>query len=273
MAWARLDDGFDEHAKTLALLELNRGIEAVGLWVLCLAYAHRSRRKGKVAGQLPPGLLRRYVGRDGAELAALLVEVGYWEASEGGGWQIVNFDKYLPTEKTSEARAIAGRKGAEKRWGVKPDGDSSEPSGDGKLPLPGYDGDGKPVANDGSRAAARARSHPHSLKDENQKTAPSRAPRTKQPRKDGPEGERAEAITKGFWDHTKGVCNYQAVYGVVLKVIKAGSSDLAIVAALKALDASGRPVTADTMRAQINGTAVNGRSRPATSSVGRTHQQ
>lgn len=162
MAWGRLDDGFDEHAKTLALLEHERGVEAIGLWTLCLAYAHRSRRKGKTAGHLPAGLLRRYVGRDGAELAALLVEVNYWEPSPEGGWLIVNFAEYLPTEKTSEARSIAGRKGAEKRWGKTPDADSSEPSPDGNLPSVGHEGDGNAVANDGSRADAGARSHPHS---------------------------------------------------------------------------------------------------------------
>lgn len=173
MAWGRLDDGFDEHAKTLALLEHERGVEAIGLWTLCLAYAHRSRRKGKTAGHLPVGLLRRYVGRDGAELAALLVEVNYWAASDEGGWVIVNFAEYLPTEKTSEARSIAGRKGAEKRWGKEPEPDGSEPSPDGKLPSASHGADGNAVANDGSRADAGARSHSHSHTQETKKTSSS----------------------------------------------------------------------------------------------------
>src|ERR1700756_687428 len=33
--WARIDDGFDDHPKVLALLDHDDGAAALGLWVLC----------------------------------------------------------------------------------------------------------------------------------------------------------------------------------------------------------------------------------------------
>lgn len=189
MPWARIDDAFDDHPKVLALLDNDQGGAAVGLWTLCLTWAHRNtRKKGKIPGRLPASLPRRYLGPPARELAALLVKEELWEARDDG-WQIHDFDQYLPTEETSAARAEAGRKGAEARWGKpagrdgnlpsddgkpmaadgsrdgksadpadadaggqdEPPADGNEPSVDSKLPFD----DGKPMASDGSRARAR----------------------------------------------------------------------------------------------------------------------
>jgi hypothetical protein len=167
MGWGRIDDRFDDHQKVIDLLEYEQGAAAVGLWTLCFTWAHRSTRKpGKTPGLIPLSLPRRYVGPAGRELAALLVKVGLWEERGEDGWLFHDFDKYLPTEHTRDARADAGRKGAAARWGAKrgskkqtdgnlPSDDAKLPGLDGKPPEASYDAHSKPVANDGSRAPAR----------------------------------------------------------------------------------------------------------------------
>lgn len=190
--WARIDDGFDDHPKVLALLEHEDGPAAIGLWTLCLTWAHRNtRKKGKVPGRVPDSLPRRYLGTPGRGAAKLLAEVGLWDEADGGGWDIHDFDKYLPTTETSEARSAAGKKGAQSRWGKRADGNlpsgamandgngmaadgddmppypsedvaapegGSSHSGDSKLPFGDSNepfSDGKRMATDGSRAPAR----------------------------------------------------------------------------------------------------------------------
>jgi hypothetical protein len=160
MGWARIDDGFDDHPKVLALLDHDDGAAAIGLWTLCLAWAHRNtRKKDKTPGLIPAGLPRRYLGQPGRDAAGLLVQTGLWEAAEDGGWYIHDFGNYLPTAETSAARAEAGKRGAEKRWAghtstpKQPDG--KLPSADSNLPEPCHDAASKPVASDGSRAPAR----------------------------------------------------------------------------------------------------------------------
>lgn len=116
MAWARLDDNFDDHPKIMSLLEDPGGAAAIGLWTLCLAWAHRNtRRRGKVPGNLPAHLPRRYLGPGGADLAALLVKEDLWESLPAGGWHIHDFDLYLPSEEKSRAAREAGAKGGRQR--------------------------------------------------------------------------------------------------------------------------------------------------------------
>jgi hypothetical protein len=169
MGWGRIDDGFDDHRKVMDLLEYDQGAAAVGLWTLCFTWAHRNTRKqGKTPGLIPASLPRRFVGPIARELAGMLVKVDLWEERGDDGWQIHDFDKYLPTEHTREARAEAGRKGAQKRWGNRkrgdsqkqtesklPDSDSNLPSDQANEPEASYDAASNPVANDGSRAPAR----------------------------------------------------------------------------------------------------------------------
>lgn len=160
MPWARIDDAFDDHPKVLAVLEHDQGGAAIGLWTLCLTWAHRNTlKRGKTPGLITASLPRRYLGPGARDLAAILVKEGLWEPlAEGDGWMIHDFDQYLPTAKTSQARSEAGRRGAAKRWGT----DDNEPSSDGKLPSTDenepdacHDADGKTMASDGSRAPAR----------------------------------------------------------------------------------------------------------------------
>ncbi|HEX3961322.1 MAG TPA: hypothetical protein VHZ03_32650 [Trebonia sp.] len=162
MGWARIDDGFDDHPKILALLEHDDGGAAVGLWTLCLTWAHRNTRKaGKVPGLIPSSLPRRYLGHGARDLAKLLVAERLWdERTEGDGWLIHDFDRYLPTAETREARSEAGKRGAQKRWGSKqanskePKEDGNLPESDSNLPSSSHDAASKPMASDGSRAPA-----------------------------------------------------------------------------------------------------------------------
>ena len=194
MAWGRIDDEFDDHPKVLALLEDEQGGAAIGLWTLCFTWAHRNtRKKGRTPGLIPVSLPRRFLGPGARELAILLVKVGLWEDRADEGWLFHDFDRYLPTEQTREARAEAGKRGAEARWGKRAGRDSKLPSSDGNgMAADGSDGasgterdaidpkgaqrprvdgkepssdsnlpsglpvtDGKPMASDGSRAPAR----------------------------------------------------------------------------------------------------------------------
>jgi hypothetical protein len=163
MPWARIDDAFDDHPKVLAVLEHDQGGAAIGLWTLCLTWAHRNTlKRGKTPGLITASLPRRYLGPGARELAAILVKEGLWEPlAEGDGWMIHDFERYLPTAKTSQARSEAGRRGAARRWADQ-DQNGNEPDMDGKLPSPDanepgacQDADGKPMASDGSRAPAR----------------------------------------------------------------------------------------------------------------------
>ena len=159
MAWARIDDGFDDHPKILALLEEEQGPAAVGLWTLCLTWAHRNtRRHGKVPGLIPSGLPRRYIGAMGKDLAKLLVAHHLWDELEDG-WQIHDFVKYLPTDETKQARSEAGKRGAEKRWAAKRAAEAAaelegDKQTDGKLPSGSHDDASNGEATDGSRAPA-----------------------------------------------------------------------------------------------------------------------
>lgn len=123
MGWAKLDDGFDDHPKVLALLEDEDGGAAIGMWTLALAYANRNtrdhRRKvtARIPGHIPPALPRRWFGPAGSRLADLLVLNRLWNLHDGpeGGWVIHDFADQLPDDELRAKRAAAGRKSAEAR--------------------------------------------------------------------------------------------------------------------------------------------------------------
>lgn len=154
MSWARVDDGFDDHPKVVAILDDDdpaAATAAIALWTLCLTWAHRNTRKrGKTPGLLPAGLPRRFVGSLAKAGVELLVKNRLWDEVDDG-WMIHDFADYLPTDQTREARSEAGRAGAAKRWGKGADGNL--PSGSHRADSKG-DGtaNGKTMAKHGSRA-------------------------------------------------------------------------------------------------------------------------
>ena len=264
MGWGRIDDGFDDHRKVMDLLEYEQGPAAIGLWTLCFTWAHRNTRKqGKTPGLIPGSLPRRFVGPIARELAGLLVKVGLWEERGEDGWLFHDFDRYLPTEHTREARAEAGRKGAEARWGSKrggkkqtdsklPSGDAKLPGMDGKEPEASHDAASKQVANDGSRAPAR-----RAISNE---IAPVPTP-VQPPAAGDPQDsagtltitQRARRITDAYAAATP-MCKWPAVNSIVIRAIKADKwDDDAIRDALLRHADDNRPVTIDSLRTELDG--------------------
>lgn len=180
MGWGRMDDGFDDHPKVVAMLDRDDPAEAgvaIGLWALAFSWVNRNTRKpGKIPGLVPAGLPRRWLGAAGRPAADLLVEHGLWEVHESGGWLFHDFGDYLPSESTREARSEAGRRGAEARWGkrqdaqdagVAPTSDDNLPSGchadHGNEPCGCHDVATAAMATDGSRAGARRDPNPNPI--------------------------------------------------------------------------------------------------------------
>lgn len=138
MAWARLDDGFHDHPKVDGL-----SLAAVGLYTLCLTWAHRHRRTAVVQGHITDARVRKLAGKQSDALVSELLASGLWEPEDAiGGYVIHDFEDYLPKQRDPEELKRAGRKGAASRWQT-----DSKP--DGKLPS-------DEMANDGSRASAPA---------------------------------------------------------------------------------------------------------------------
>jgi hypothetical protein len=159
MGWARLDDGFHDHPKVDGLT-----LAAVGMYTLCLTWAHRHRRKALVPGHIPQSRVRRVGGRQSQALAAELCTAGLWESEEGlGGYVIHDFADYLPKERDPEERKEAGRKGAAKRW-------QADSKLNGNLPADS-------LASDSSRASAPA--SPTRPVPKEQNLAPDKPPRAR----------------------------------------------------------------------------------------------
>ncbi len=108
MSWVRLDDGLDDHPKFVGL-----PLDAVGLWTVCLTWAHRGgRSKGEAPGFIPAALPARYGATE--RQTAALESAQLWEPVDGG-WQIHDFASYCAPEgrreEIAEARAAAGSRG------------------------------------------------------------------------------------------------------------------------------------------------------------------
>jgi len=105
MSWARIDDRWHDHPKTIAA-----GMEAAGLWVMCLTWAHSARRTSRTPGVVPDGVVQRFAGPKAHRLALKLYEVGLFDAHTPDGWPIHDFADYLPRYDPEQA-ARAGAKG------------------------------------------------------------------------------------------------------------------------------------------------------------------
>lgn len=140
MGWARLDDGWHDHPKVIAA-----GLEAGGLWAMCLTWCYRNRRTAPSPGVVPPSVVARFAGGKAKRLAKRLVEVGLFDAETAAGWPIHDFADYLPKYDSKKA-AESGRAGAEARWG-----DHDAPPPDDEPPSDPY---GKPPSGPPSETVA-----------------------------------------------------------------------------------------------------------------------
>lgn len=123
MAWVRLDDGFPEHWKAEAA-----GDHACWMYVSGLTYCARALSNGFI----PQGRVPKLTGlRQPMRLAAKLVEVGLWEAIEGG-FRVHDYLDYQPSaEKIEEQRQQKTKRMAdyrEKRKGGPPVDPDVDPS-------------------------------------------------------------------------------------------------------------------------------------------------
>jgi len=145
MAWARLDDGWHDHEKVAAA-----GLEAAGLWVMCLTWAHRARRTSKTPGVVPESVITRFAGGKARKLAAHLHAVGMFDDKTDAGWPIHDFADYLPrydTEQAKAAGAAGGKARAAKRTAKQTASEPLSETGSGPV--------ANPVANPSTRASAR----------------------------------------------------------------------------------------------------------------------
>lgn len=106
MAWARLDDRFHEHWKVA-----DAGLEAVGLWTMCLTWASQARRTSPTPGVVPDSVIARFAGAKAKRLVKQLHEVGLLDDKADGGWPIHDFDEYLPKYDADRNRQNGSRGG------------------------------------------------------------------------------------------------------------------------------------------------------------------
>lgn len=106
MPWIRLDDQFPDHPKTVAA-----GPMAAWLFVCGIGYCNRLLTDGVI----PTGQVRKLADVDNAmELAARLVEVGLWEAVEGG-YRVHDFLDYQPSAEQVKAERV-GNAQRQQEW-------------------------------------------------------------------------------------------------------------------------------------------------------------
>ncbi|WP_062906412.1 hypothetical protein [Mycobacterium avium] len=104
--WCKLDDKLHNHQKAR-----RAGLEAMGLWTVCLSYCGDQLTDGFV----PAWYVATWIpGRKGVALADRLVAAGLWERAEldgEKGWQVHDYLAHNP----SREKVIADREAAAKR--------------------------------------------------------------------------------------------------------------------------------------------------------------
>ena len=134
MTWFKVDDGFWCNPKTLMLSN-----DALALWLRAGTWASQQLTDG----QIPARALALFRASDVE--ADELVSAGMWVPTEAG-YEFHHWSEYQPSAEAEKAkraaRAEAGRKGAEARWGGKSDG---KPDGNSYSKRYGKP-DGKPDA-------------------------------------------------------------------------------------------------------------------------------
>lgn len=108
MSWARYDDEFPMNRKVGQLIAKGQpGIAAIGLHLLANTWA----RHNGTAGVIEPHVPNVIAGPGGKRLAAILVEVGMFDARQEGGWTIHDFAEYHdPTDPDPNRSAVDRKK-------------------------------------------------------------------------------------------------------------------------------------------------------------------
>lgn len=106
MGWARLDDGWHDHPKVI-----EAGLEAAGLWAMCLTWANKNKRTSNTPGVVPMSAITRFAAGRAKRLTKRLHAVGLFDAETPEGWPIHDFAEYLPRYDPDQAREAGSRGG------------------------------------------------------------------------------------------------------------------------------------------------------------------
>lgn len=133
MPWARLDDNFPYHPKTVRALKFVRGRERLqrllGQYVAGLLYANKFLTDGFIP-------FDEVAGMQGEALADTLVQVGLWEPVDGG-FQIHDYHHYNDSAADVSARREADRERKRLARGGLPATPNAPPSRQQSIPLSG----------------------------------------------------------------------------------------------------------------------------------------
>lgn len=136
--WVRVHDRIWQDDRVLDLaMRGDRGVAAVGVFVMSVAWSHHARTDG----ELPRGCLALIHGRK--QHADALVEVGLWEATKTG-WRIPRYEDWQDTSAEIDAnvaaKSAAGRKSACLRYHVQPCRERDCPTGRNNVFTIGQEG-------------------------------------------------------------------------------------------------------------------------------------
>lgn len=116
--WVRIHDRIWQDERVLDLaMRGDKGIAAVGVFVMSVAWSHHARRDG----DLPRGVLPLIHGKKAH--ADALVEAGLWESTKDG-WTIPKYEAWQDTQDEIEAskakQSKGGKTGSCRRWHPQP---------------------------------------------------------------------------------------------------------------------------------------------------------
>lgn len=114
MGWFKVDDQLAFHQKTVTA-----GNAAMGLWVRAGSWSCAQLTGGFIANAMANAMANE------CDIDAL-VQSGLWDEVDGG-YQFHDWSEFQPSaeieKEKRKARSLAGKKGAEARWGKKDDGE------------------------------------------------------------------------------------------------------------------------------------------------------
>ena len=109
LPWIRLDTSMPDNPKVLRLLAMKEGHRAAFVWCCSLAYAGKHGTDGLIEEYA----LARLNGRPAD--ARRLVDVGLWDATEGG-WVIHDWHEFQESTEETRKRSERAQAAARKRW-------------------------------------------------------------------------------------------------------------------------------------------------------------